>query len=432
MLTDLVRFLWRNVGTLLFAFALALTVWISSVVTDNPNEECVTPRFIPLDVIGLDPTLEVMNEIPSQIQVDFYAPRSICTRLRDEGVHNATIDLTGLGSGDHELPVVVPDPEQQPVRILGYNPPEVEVSLERFTSVTFPVVLTVTGEPALGFQADTLSIDVEEVTVSGPESSVAQVVRVETSLDITSARETFQRNLGLRAVDEEGDVVSGLTLSPNRVAVTQNIVQLGQYRELAVQVKTTGQWATGYRLTSISVSPPTITVFSVDPESINELPGFVETMPIDLTEANDDIAASVELNLPEGVNLVGRETVFVQVSIAAIQDNLIVNLPVELIGLSPELTAQLSPATVDVILFGPLPVLEDLTSANVRVVVDVSGKGEGTWQETPLVDILPDQVQELGINPALVEVVLSLIPTPTPTPTPDISLTPTSTPTPGS
>jgi YbbR domain-containing protein len=371
-----------------------------------------------------------MNEIPSQIQVDFFAPRSICTRLRDEGVHNATIDLTGLGSGDHELEVVVPDPEQQPVRILGFNPPQIDVALERFTSVTFPVILTVTGEPALGFQVDIRSLDVEEITVSGPESLVTQVVSVETSLDISSARETFERNLGLRAVDEAGEVVSGLTLSPNRVAVTQNIVQLGQYRELAVQVKTTGQWATGYRLTSISVSPPTITVFSVDPESINELPGFVETMPIDLTEANDDIAASVELNLPEGVNLVGRETVFVQVSIAAIQDNLIVNLPVELIGLSPELTAQLSPETVDVILFGPLPVLEDLTTANVRVVVDVTGKGEGTWQETPLVDILPDEVQELGINPGLVEVVLALIPTPTPMPTPDVSLTPT--PTPGS
>ncbi len=231
-------------------------------------------------------------------------------------------------------------------------------------------------------------------------------------------------------MDEAGELVTGLTISPNRVVANQTVLQLGQYRELAVQVKTTGQWATGYRLTSISVSPPTVTIFSVDPALVNALPGFLETMPIDLTDASDDISASVALNLPEGASLVGRETVFVQVSIAAIEDNLIVNLPVELIGLSPEFTALLSPETVDVILFGPLPVLEDLTSANVRVVVDVTGLGEGTWQITPLVDILPDRVQELGINPGTVEVILTLIPTPTPTPTPDISLTPT--PTPGS
>lgn len=431
MFTDFFRYLWRNIGTLLLAFALALTVWISSVVTDNPNEECVTPRFVSLDVIGLDPTLEIMNEIPTQIQVNYYAPRSVCNQLRETGVNNATVDLTGLGSGGHLLEVIVPDPEQQPVRILGFNPVEVEVSLERFSTVTFPINLTVSGEPALGFQADELTLDVEEVTVSGPETLVAQVVRVETSLDISGARETSQRNLGLRAVDESGEAVVGLTISPNRVTATQSILQLGQYRELAVQVKTTGQWATGHRLTSISVSPPTVTVFSVDPESVTALPGFVETMPIDLTDASDDIATNVSLNLPEGVNLVGRETVFVQVNIAAIEDNLIVNLPVELIGLSPDFTAQLSPETVDVILFGPLPVLEDLTSANVRVVVDVTGLGEGTWQVTPLVDILPDRVQELGINPATVEVTLILIPTPTPTPTPSPEISPTPTPTPG-
>jgi YbbR domain-containing protein len=430
MFTDFFRYLWRNIGTLLLAFALALTVWISSVVTDNPNEECVTPRFVPLDVLGLDPTLEVMNEIPAQVQVVFYAPRSVCNQLREDGVNNATVDLTGLGSGDHQLEVVVPTPDQQPVRILGFNPSEVEISLERFSNVTFPVILTVSGEPALGFQADALTLDVDEVMISGPESLVSQVVRVETSLDITGARETLQRNLGVRAVDEAGELVTGLTISPNRVVANQTVLQLGQYRELAVQVKTTGQWATGYRLTSISVSPPTVTIFSVDPALVNALPGFLETMPIDLTDASDDISASVALNLPEGASLVGRETVFVQVSIAAIEDNLIVNLPVELIGLSPEFTALLSPETVDVILFGPLPVLEDLTSANVRVVVDVTGLGEGTWQITPLVDILPDRVQELGINPGTVEVILTLIPTPTPTPTPDISLTPT--PTPGS
>ncbi len=191
MFTDFFRYLWRNIGTLLLAFALALTVWISSVVTDNPNEECVTPRFVPLDVLGLDPTLEVMNEIPAQVQVVFYAPRSVCNQLREDGVNNATVDLTGLGSGDHQLEVVVPTPDQQPVRILGFNPSEVEISLERFSNVTFPVILTVSGEPALGFQADALTLDVDEVMISGPESLVSQVVRVETSLDITGARELY-------------------------------------------------------------------------------------------------------------------------------------------------------------------------------------------------------------------------------------------------
>jgi YbbR domain-containing protein len=322
--------------------------------------------------------------------------------------------------------VEIPTVNRSPLRVLSYSPSEVIVSLEQIVSVSFPLMLEVTGEPALGFQAGSPSIDVSMVTVTGPESRVSEVVSASATVDISGARETFERNLGVQLLDEDGQAVTGLVLAPNRVAFTLPISQLGRYRELAVQVNTEGQWATGYRLTSISVSPPTVTVFSEDPDQVNALPGFVETEPIDLTDAQDDIAATVALNLPEGVTLVGRETVFVQVSIAAIEDNLIVTLPVEILGLSPEFSVTLSPETVEVILFGPLPVLENLTSSNVRVVIDLTGLGEGIWQVEPLVDILPDQVQEQGINPVTVEVTIAIVPTPTST------VTPSTTPGPGS
>jgi YbbR domain-containing protein len=237
-------------------------------------------------------------------------------------------------------------------------------------------------------------------------------------VDIIGAREAISQNVGVRALNQAGGVVTGVEVSPTSVRVDIPVIQLGRYRELAVQVKTEGQWARGYRLTNITVSPPTVTVFSEDPELITELPGFVETLPIDLTDASDDVEANVGLSLPEGVSLVGRETVFVQVGIAAIEGNLVMNLPVEVIGLNPELAAVVSPESVDVILFGPLPVLEVLDPENIRVVVDVTGLEEGTWQLIPLVDILPDEVQVDGINPSLVEVVLGPVPTPTVTPTP--------------
>ncbi len=427
MITSFIRFIYRNVGTLILAFALAMVVWISSVVAADPNEECVSPSFVPLDVLGENPTLERMEEIPTQIQVDFFAPHSICVQLSLGGAGSATIDLTGLGPGTHTVRVEPPVPTLRPVRILQFSPTEVTVSLEQLVTESFSISLDITGEPALGFEAGEAELDVSEVTVSGPESLVAQVAEVRASLDIGGARDSIQRNLGLRAVNAEGGNINGLTITPGVVVIDLTILQLGRYRELAVQVQTTGQWATGYRLTSITVSPPTVTVFSEDSETVNDLPGFVETVPIDLTDANDDISANVRLNLPPGISLVGRETVFVQVSIAAIEGNLIVNLPVEVIGLSPDFSVEISPENVDVILFGPLPVLEELTTANVRVVVDLVGLGEGTWQVSPLVDILPDGVLEQGVNPAVLEVEIVLLPTPTPSPTLSVTPSPTAT-----
>jgi YbbR domain-containing protein len=298
--------------------------------------------------------------------------------------------------------------------------------MEKLVTETFPVGVTVSGEPALGFQVGRSTVEPEEVIISGPESAVVQVDSVMAPVDISGAREEISRSVSVRVLNSAGVVVSGVEATPASVAVSIPVLQLGRYRELAVQVKTEGQWARGYRLTNITVSPPTVTVFSEDPDLINSLPGFVETLPIDLTDASDDVEASVELNLPEGVSLVGRETVFVQVGIAAIEGNLLMNLPVEVIGLHPELQAVVSPETVEVILFGPIPILETLTPEDLRVVVDVTGLQEGTWQLVPLVDILPDEVQEQGINPTLVEVTLTLSPTPTPgttpTPTPPYSI----------
>ncbi|MDX1437973.1 MAG: CdaR family protein [Anaerolineales bacterium] len=422
MISSAFRWLGRNLGTLLLAFALATVVWVSSVVAADPNIDCPSPTRIPIEIIGQDPSMQLMEALPENVSIQFFAPRSVCELLDSTTVSDAVVDLTGLGGGEHlvsvQPPVVAPD--VTPVRIVDYSPKEVTVSLERLVTESFSIDLMVTGEPALGFQAGRPALEPEEIMISGPESAVSLVDRVTASTDISGAREDISRNLSVRVLNESGASATGVEIVPTTVKVDIPIEQLGRYRDVAVQVKTEGQWARGYRLTNITVSPPTVTVFSVDPQLVSSLPGFVETFPIDLTDASDDVEASVELVLPEGVSLVGRETVFVQVGIAAIEGNLVINLPVEIIGLNPELEASVSPENVDVILFGPLPVLETLTPENIRVVVDVTGLDEGTWQLIPLVDILPDEVQEDGINPGIVEVILAPPPTPTPvvTPTP--------------
>jgi YbbR domain-containing protein len=430
MITNAFRWLVGNLSTLVLAFALAVVVWVSSVVSDNPNIECETPNAVDLEIIGQDPALELLGELPDRVEIQLFAPLSVCEELQATGIGTAKIDLSGVTSGQHTVPIEPPLIDMEPVRIVDYTPREVNLQLEQIVSETFVINLQVTGEVGLGFQAAPAVLDAYQVTVSGPRTQVDQVVQVQASLDLSGARESVQRTVSLQALNEAGQPVPEVSVAPSRVLVTQPIVQLGRYRELAVQVKTTGQWASGYRLTSISVSPPTVTVFSEEPDRVNELPGFVETEAIDLEGANDDITENVRLSLPEGVSLVGRETVFVQVSIAAIEDNLIVALPIEVIGLSPELQVEISPEAVDVILFGPLPVLENLTSANVRVVVDLTGLTVGVWQVEPLVDILPARVEEQGINPSVVEVNISPLPTPTPSPTPGGPGTPTPSPIP--
>ena len=54
----------------------------------------------------------------------------------------------------------------------------------------------------------------------------------------------------------------------------------------------------------------------------NSLPGVVDTQPLDLQDAKQDISTRLSLNLPENVTLVGPQTVQVQVSITPIQTSI--------------------------------------------------------------------------------------------------------------
>jgi YbbR domain-containing protein len=91
---------------------------------------------------------------------------------------------------------------------------------------------------------------------------------------------------------------------------------------------------------------------------------------------------------------------------------------VEIGGLANEYTATVSPLTVDVIVSGPLPVLDTLTRQDVLVTVDLSGLGPGTHQVIPKVEILISNVTVESILPNTIEVVISLNGTPTVTVTP--------------
>jgi len=237
-------------------------------------------------------------------------------------------------------------------------------------------------------------------------------------MDISGATETIDRDIALVAVDQNGEPVSGVTITPLDVSVIQPIFLQGGYRNVIVRVVTTGQPANGYKLTNITVSPLNMVVFSSDPQLVNDLPGYVETEPVDLTDAVDDIDTYVVINLPEGVTMVGEQFVLVQVSIAAIEGSLTMSLPVIPIGLLPIHTAVISPESVDVILSGPVPVLDTLTPDDIRVIVDVSDLELGTYQLEPIVDVIPDRIVVEAVLPSTVEVEIIIAPTPTPTTTP--------------
>jgi len=430
-MSDMLRWLTTNLRSFLLAFVLALAVWVTAVTSANPDVTQAYPNPIPIDFVGQNPGLVMTGTVPRQVQVTLRAPRSIWDELLANSASiQAVVDLTGLKAGTSAVEVKI-QIANRPVRLVSVTPQKFDLSLEQQVTVTLPVKMSFSGLPAIGYQAGEVVMDPTQAVISGPESLVTQVKQIRADVDLTNTRQSIETSVPIHAVDESGSTVARISIHPDTIRVSLPIIQQGGYRDLAVILKITGKPASGYRLTNETASPLTVTVYSNNLPLIESLPGYVQTAALDLSGASKSINTHLSLDLPEGVLLIGDQTVSVQIEIAPIEDSRQVSFrPVELIGLSPGLQAVLSPTTVDVILAGPLPVLNSLQLSDVHVQVDLTGLTIGTYQLIPTITVVEDGVTVQSILPGMVEVVISKGKSATPTLTVTLTVTPTPTPTP--
>ncbi|MBK7448322.1 MAG: hypothetical protein IPJ47_02400 [Anaerolineales bacterium] len=412
------RWLVDNYRTFLWAFALAVAVWISSVTSADPDQTRTLAAPVPIEIIGQSSNLVFSNTLPKEVDVTLRAPSSVWKLIEDNpAIVRAILDVSGLSSGDHSLDLQI-QVDARPVQIVSVSPKTVDFALEPLITKSMDIDLRIAGEVAIGYQVGEVDLEPLTVVVSGAQSQVEKVSRTRVSIDLNRIRENYDQSLKVEVLDERGQVVNGVTVSPETVHVVLPVSQQGGYRDVAVKVTTLGRVASGYRLTDISVSPPVVTIYSTDPEIVNSLPGVLETQPLDLQNAQDDITTRLKLSLPAGISIIGEQTVFVQAGVSPIESSVTISSErIEIIGLEKDLNVQISPTNVDIILSGPLPLLDTLTRQSVRVTVDLTGLTEGIYQLSPSVEVLVANVVAESILPNTIEISLPPLDVNTPTPT---------------
>jgi len=401
----LMRWLGSNLTSLILSLFLALVIWISAVTSANPNVEA--ELSLPLEIREQPSDIAIVDSLPQIVDLKVLAPESIIQSLEENNPLVAYIKLTDIEAGTYRFTIQIQIPDQlKPIRILEQNPEKVELKLSNLISKLLPVSIQVEGEPAIGYQTSGLSWDGSSVTVTGQDSKVQDVSAVVGILDISDATGSISRSIALEARNNVGEVIEGVTLQPETVLVDQSISLQGGYRNLAVNVNTQGVVESGYRFTSITPAPPTVMVFSKDPQLVEGLPGYVNTKPLNLNGVDGYLETILELDLPAGITVVGDPTVLVQVNVTALETNMVITREIEVIGLLPGLNALVSPEQVSVRISGPVPVLENLTLRDIRVVVDLASLGIGTHTLTPTVEILPAEIIWEDVSPATVEIVI--------------------------
>jgi len=406
--------LWRiladNLSSALLALFLAVAVWVVAAYEEAPPRTDFFPSTIPVKIVNLGKNLIISNPVQTEVRIKIRALADTWKRLKPSSFE-ATLDLLGLEAGQHEVPVSIKTLEKG-VAVLSVDPPRLTVNLEEVSERKVSVRVKVLDEESipLGYISHLPVVSPEQITIRGPKTSVEQVTEAVIEVSLKNARDTVIKQEAPILLDAEGNKIQGLTLSPPTVMVKVVIERQVGYRDVTVRAKIEGSPAPGYWISNISVEPALVTVYGQQ-SVIGELPGYLDTEPINVDNAEQDIIKRVALALPEGVLVLGegagKEGILVQISIQPLLGGQTIHRKVELQGLRFGLKATASPTAVDIILSGPLPALQQLQPDDVQVVLNLFGLGRGTHKVTPRV-ILPEGLglEVKSIVPDIVEVTI--------------------------
>jgi YbbR domain-containing protein len=389
-----------NLGSLLMAFVLAVMVWAAATIQENPFVEGFLADAVPVEVVNRGEGLVIVGGVNQQVRIKVRAPESVWQDL-GAGGFRAYVDLQGLYVGLHEVAIRV-EPASSLVRILSTSPGSLTIRLDTRSEKMVRVRASLYGNPPSGYGTGSIKVDPSVVMVSGPGSLVDQVAAVTVDVYLSGERDTFERSASLTPRDEVGNALDGLELDQETATVTVPIEQQVGYRELSIKTMIEGNPAAGYWISGIAANPSTVTVFG-DPAAVNEIPGYLETYPVNVEGKRDTVSEQVAIVFPEGVSsLESVVTVQALIQISPVLGGQTIQLTPEIRGLGRGLEATFSPETVEVILSGPLSELEALQAGDVRVVLDLSDHEPGTHfvrltverPESLVVQaVLPDQVE---------------------------------------
>lgn len=409
------RTFWSNavghISTLFLSLIMGTIVWLIAINEVNPLITKDFPDTIPVEVRGLDTSkLQPIQDLSKEyVRLVLRAPKTSWERLRPRDI-SAYIDLSDYGQGAYDVPIEI-DKSDPNVDIIEVQRRQLRVQLDQVITKTIATEVAVMDNAAYGFAWQQPTISPTVVTVMGPAVQVDAVTGAVAAVYLRGASSQVERFEELQLVNRQNQPVANVSASPSEADVTIPVARWPGQRPVAVRVILTGELAYGYRLGRVTTTPSNVVLYG-PVNALEQVSGVVETAPLPLDGAKEELRTRLDLQLPPGVNASEGNSVLVVAEILPVEDGKTITLRPLVTNLGSGLRATYVPDTVDVILSGPLNLLSSLGSDDVYVLLDVNGLTEGNYPIKPQV-AKPNGIRSEGVLPETVAVVITSAVTPT-------------------
>ena len=380
----------RNIGLKVLSIILAAILWLLITNVDDPittkpfdnvpvkilNEDAIVSQdkvYEILEGTTIDFTVAARRSIADSLTISDFEVTADFAKLSD--VNAVTINITCPRYGDD---VNVTDGLYQVMKI---NP-------EKLVERNFKVTVVTKGDPTEGFYVGEKSANTI-VTVSGAQSKIEKIKEIIAEVNVSDASESFRSTEKLKALDEEGEEISGLTFSVNYATINIDIYKT---KKVDLIVSIVGKPSMGYVVSNVDYEPKSIEVAGDD-----EALGNINALHIeeDVTGAMADVEKEINIQeqLGEGLILVGEDqTVAVNITIEKAVTKEITIWPPDLsvTNLNPTLNlSYLSTAPILIKISGPAAELTNLSVDSIKPYINLQDYSMGTYNAKIGVELGP-------------------------------------------
>lgn len=369
----------NNITIKVFALLIAILLWNTVMKTENPEW--------PKEIRNIPVTYSNAASL-ERLGLVIMEPKDVTVNVKVNGRKNdmndfsaknivATVDLSGYSEGQFKVPIKVNLINQKSsVVVDSWESKEVLFTFEKIIPKDIPITIEIEGQVPEGYLLGDVSSKSQFISIRGPRTWVNEVSKVVAIVDVSQLTSDVVRSRPIQILDDQGNEVIGVDKVPSVIDINVAVLKTNS---IPIELITENELPENFTITNIEISPRNIAIKGKNILSINK----INTKAIDINSLLEQTSMEVELDLPEGIELLDpREKVLITYTIeeSIIKEYNIILKDVIIKNLDSTLSIEALDleSIIQVSLKGIKSEIDKITQEDLIVEIDLLGLEEGT------------------------------------------------------
>ncbi len=363
---------------------LSFGLWLYVSNVENPLRT-YDLKNIPVELINenslTDSKFAIANKQQFTVDLKLEGSSSEVVNVKKEDFRViADMSSYALKNGENTIPVqIVSYPPNIDIKNNGFL--GIKVNLEELVKKDIAIKSNVKVTYKEHIYEKEQTISPKTVTVTGGKSSVEKISEAILPGEEKDIDKNTESEYGIKFVDSSGNEVKDIK-SDSETAKLSIVVTNGKI--IPINLKTKGTISQGFVLEGYELSENNVNILG-DSQNLDKIES-IDTEVVDLSSLQPDSEMEVKLNLPEGISVENRENT-IKVKFKVIKEETTtksVVCNVQYKNLNEAFLLDSSNLTTNIIVTGSQTDLDEISSKNINVILDLANvKEEGTFNYTP-------------------------------------------------